>query len=228
MSQRIARPSGGESNGSGGFDFRRVVEGAIQGDSAARDVLVREFYPRVRELVHRELQRGFRQRHRWILPLFSTGDVVQEVFQRVLDELDRFEGDDEDTFVRYLSSMVTHRLLDAVRFHEAQRRDGRRQRQVGTTSFEEAAAAPDPSPAAGAASSEHLKIFREVVSAFPARRALLLEMRLVHGESYAQIAARLGFPTADAARKAFQLARARMAIELRRRGLRPMDDTQAP
>ena len=80
------------------MDFRSTVDRTVGGDLEARDALVRQFYPRVRELVHRELQRGFRQRHRWILPLFSTGDIVHEVFQQVLAELERFEGGDEETF----------------------------------------------------------------------------------------------------------------------------------
>ncbi len=202
-------------------DFNALVEGAVGGDERARDALIARFYPRVRQLVHRELQRSFRQRHRWILPLFSTGDVVHEVFCQVIQELERFEGGDEDTFVRYLSSIVTHRLVDAVRYHQAQRRDGRRQVQVGTTSYEGASVAPEPTPSRAAAVQEHLSLFREAIATFSSRRALLLEMRLIDGDSFARIAAKLGFPTADAARKAFHLARARLALELQRRGLRP-------
>jgi hypothetical protein len=45
-------------------------------------------YPKVRAIVHNQLEHDFRKHHRWILPLFSTGDIVQEVFVGVVNGID--------------------------------------------------------------------------------------------------------------------------------------------
>ncbi|MCC6672773.1 MAG: hypothetical protein IT458_17035, partial [Planctomycetes bacterium] len=66
------------------MDLQRTLAAAAAGDAAALQALAETLYPRVRELVHRELQHDFRRRHRWILPLFSTRDVVHDVFAAVL------------------------------------------------------------------------------------------------------------------------------------------------
>ena len=68
-------------------DWRSTVEAAARGDEAARDELVRNYADRVRSRVHAELEQDFRRNHRWILPLFSTRDVVQDVFVAVIRSL---------------------------------------------------------------------------------------------------------------------------------------------
>ncbi|MCA8943672.1 MAG: sigma-70 family RNA polymerase sigma factor [Planctomycetes bacterium] len=201
------------------MDLDRLQELACSGDRDAQAELIRRFYPRVQRMVHRELERDFRRQHRWLLPLFSTGDIVQEVFTGVIQSLDTFRAEDDDAFVKYLSTLVKHRLVDAVRHHEAGRRDARR--QVAPPTSVGPGAGDDPTPSLAASISEQLRAFREVLDAFPERERRLLELRLVEKEPFADLADKLAFPSSDAARKAFNQAQARLVVKLRSRGIHP-------
>ena len=93
---RAARSSASAENSIlGAVEWPRLLEGVRRGDEAAREQLVARFYPRVSAIVHRELERDLRPRRPWIWPLFSTGDIVQEVFVSAVDSMDRFTGSTE-------------------------------------------------------------------------------------------------------------------------------------
>jgi RNA polymerase sigma factor (sigma-70 family) len=208
------------------MDWKQKLAVAAGGDRAAREALAAEFYPRVRELVHKELQHDFRKHHRWIVPLFSTGDVVHEVFLGVLQGLEEFEGDDEQAFARYLGTLVHHRLIDAVRHHEAARRDARTDQDLETGQLDVAARAADPSPSLAASLNEQIGAYRQALAEFPERERLLLDLRLAGEETWAEIARRLGYPSEDAARKAFGATQARLLVKLRARGVRSPGDRE--
>ncbi len=207
------------------MDLQQTLARAAQGDRSALQSLLAELYPRVRELVHRELAQDFRRRHRWMLPLFSTGDVVQDVFVGVIQSLDGFVAADADALIRYTATLVQHRLLDSVRYHEAQRRDQRRRQDEPEEGL---GAAPiparDPTPSLTAALREQVGIYRAVLEDLPEKQRLLLELRLSDELPFATIATRLAIASADAARKAFHEAQARLLVKLRARGLKPPGD----
>jgi RNA polymerase sigma factor (sigma-70 family) len=204
--------------------FRARLAAAAAGERAAQDALVGEFYDRVSAVVHRQLQLDFRKRHPWILPLFSTRDVVQDVMTDVLRRLDSTDFPDPDAFVAYLATMVRNHLLGAVRYHEAQRRDNRRNRDVDVEAGNEPAADEVP-PAVAAALGEQIGIVRAAIEALPDRPRALVEMRLLQEQPFADIAQALGYASADAARNAFHDAHARLLVKLRAKGIRP-DATQ--
>ncbi len=202
------------------MDLARLTAQAAAGDLVARDELVCRFLPDVRELVHRELASDFRRQHRWILPLFSTGDVVQEVLLSVVTSLDRFEGDDDSAFTRFLVTLVKHRLVDAIRHHEAGCRDVRRNAaRGGEEGADDFAAVADPTPSLAASLGEQVGIFRDVLTSFDLRERTLLELRLVDELQFSELAQRLGYGSEDSARKAFRAAQARLLVRLRARGL---------
>jgi RNA polymerase sigma-70 factor (ECF subfamily) len=206
------------------MDLQAQLARAAAGDVAAREAIAAQFYPQVRELVHRELQHDFRKHHRWIVAAFSTGDVVQEVFVGVLEGLAGFDGD-EAAFPRFLATLVKHRLVDAVRHHEAARRDARKAVEPGTAVLGARGGANDPTPSLAAALSEQLGAFRAALAEFPERERLLLELRLVDEAPWHDVAARLGYPSDDAARKAFRGVQSRLLVKLRRRGVRAPGET---
>lgn len=207
-------------------DWAELARRCVDGDAAARAELVQRFYPRVQTAVHRQLQGDFRQRHRWILPLFSTRDVVQDVFAQVVDGLDGCDFPDEDAFLGYLSTMVRNRLLDAVRFHEAKKRDARR--DARDTDAEVTVDRPDERqvvPALAAQLAEQAAVLRAVLEELPERQRALVTMRIVDEETFPTIASRLGYASAETARQAFVEAQARLLVKLRARGVRPPGDT---
>lgn len=197
--------------------FVAMLDRARAGDRQAQDELITRFYPRVRQTVHRRLEHDLRKHQRWIAPLFSTSDVVQEVFVGVVRTLDAFDGDSEEDFVRYLSGAVRNRLIDALRHHEAGRRDGRR------ASAESAGPEPagvDPTPSLAASLAEQIQVYRSALTDLGERDRRVLELRLEQEQRFASIARTMEFPSADAARKAFAKAQARLLAKLHLLGLR--------
>jgi len=194
------------------IDFMRTLEAARQGEEQALQDLFQRFYPRVQVLVHRSLAGDLRVNRPWLSSVFSTGDVVQEVFQSVLRNLDGFRGKDEDAFAGYLSIVVRNRLIDSIRFHQAARRD---RRMVGGAVDEQEPESRGSGPATQLASAEDVSRFREALATFPERERLLLRERLERRERFQDLADQLGYPSADAARKAFYAAQARLLLRLR-------------
>lgn len=204
------------------MDLARTLEAAARGDRAALQTLLNEFYPQVREVVHKELHHDFRKHHRWMLPLFSTGDIVQDVFVCVVKGLSGFAVEDESSFARYLATLVEHRLLDAVRFHEAARRDHRRLTEEPDGGLDAmACGSADPTPSVLASVNEQVSVYRAVLATFTEKQRLLLDLRLADDLPFTDIAVRLGIASADAARKAFHEAQAKLLVKLRARGIRP-------
>ena len=64
--------------------LRASIVGAATGDETAQERVVDACYMHVKQLVHRDLEQDFRKRHKWIMPLFSTHDVVHEVLAAVV------------------------------------------------------------------------------------------------------------------------------------------------
>lgn len=196
-----------------------LIVAAAGGDDAACGRLVEACYADVRARVHKELQGDFRKRHKWILPLFSTHDVVHEVLAAVVRDLADTQFAGPEPFFAYLGTLVRHRLLDAVRFHEAARRDSRK--QVEEPSVGMAAIAADPreaTPTLAASLGERAGLVREALAELPERQRRMLELRLLEDQTFPQIKAALGYASDETARQAFHDAQARLLVKLRVKG----------
>lgn len=189
--------------------FLETLEAARSGDSSALDQLFRDFYPRVQAMVHRSMSSGLRQTRPWLARRFSTGDVVQEVFRSVLRDVGSFAGKTEEAFCGYLSMIVRNRLIDAIRFHEAARRDGRRANsRDGVIELE------DPK-AQDREDDEDAEAFHRAMSKLPEKDQVLLRSRIEIGETFPVLAERLGYSSAKSVRRAFYALQARFLIHLR-------------
>lgn len=196
-----------------------AIVAAAAGDRDARERIVGACLPGVRAMVHASLQQDFRQRHRWMLPLFSTQDVVHEVLTAVVQDLADTQFDGPEPFCAYLGTLVRHRLLDAVRFHEAARRDGRRQAAEPTAGL--AGVAEDrreATPTLAASLGERAGLVRDALHELPERQRRLLELRLIEDRTFGQIREALGYASDETARQAFHDAQARLLVKLRVRG----------
>jgi RNA polymerase sigma factor (sigma-70 family) len=206
-----------QSTESAPFAFSETLAAARSGEGEARDRLVRRLYPRVERMVHLALARDLRLSRPWLLSRFSTGDVVQEVFRSLIQDLDGFAGNTEDAFIGYLAMIIRNRLMDAIRFHEAVQRDGRRTAQ----GIEDGEGEPlGPGPSTGADCDGELEHFRAVLETFPQREQLLLRARLEQGLQFQELADQLGFASKFAARRAFYAAKALLVIRMRQRAMR--------
>lgn len=193
-------------------DFSAVLQAARSGDAQALETLAERFYPTVQRMVHQRLEMDLRTSRPWLTARFSTGDVVQEVFLGVLRDLDAFGGDNEGAFAGYLAMVVRNRIIDAVRFHEAECRDGRRP-GITAESIDLAGSAQDP--ASEAARSEQTERLHSALAQFEPRERLLLRARLEELATFGELAAQLGFATESGARRAYYAAQARLALVLK-------------
>ncbi|MEM6571158.1 MAG: sigma-70 family RNA polymerase sigma factor [Planctomycetota bacterium] len=199
-------------------EFEPLLRAARGGDADALDRLFRRYYPRVEELVHVGLVRDLRRGRPWLLARFSTGDIVQDVFRRLLQDLGAFAGNDEDSFISYLVTSARHRLLDEIRYHEAARRDGRR---TADGLDEQLHARAASTPASDAADAEEVEVFREVLETFPERERYLLRARIEQEVHFKDLAAQLGYSSGHAARRAFYAAQAQLVVRLKQRSGSP-------
>ena len=207
-------------------DWRALVARCRAGDRTAQGEIVSLFQDRVRARVHKELQDDFRKHHGWMLALFSTRDVVQDVLCAVVTALGSGDFADEDAFAGYLATMARNRLLDAVRHHEAQKRDARRElRDVESELVRDHQDPAMPTPALAAQLAEQAGLVNEVLAGLDPRRRALITLRLVDEKTYPMIAQELGYASAETARQAFVEAQARLLVKLRARGLRPPGET---
>jgi RNA polymerase sigma factor (sigma-70 family) len=192
-------------------EFEALLGAARAGDQAARERLAARYYPRVEAMVHRELARDMRQNRPWMSARFSTGDVVQDVFRSLLQDLSQFEGRSEDAFVGYLSMVIRNRLVDALRFHEAARRDGRRTSVLP----EEPDSSTQPiGPGTRMAASEEIERYQDALAQFSEKEQLLIRARLECQTSFPDLAQQLGYSSKWAASRAFYAAQAKLLILL--------------
>ena len=154
------------------------------------------------------------------MPLFSTHDVVHEVLIAVVRDLADTQFAGREPFYAYLGTLVRHRLLDAVRCHEAARRDGRRQVAEPTAGLAGVATdARELTPTLAASLGERALLVRDALAELPERQRRLLELRLLEGATFPQIQAALGYASDETARQACHDAQARLLVKLRVRGL---------
>lgn len=192
---------------------------AASGDERAQEQVVATCYAPVKRLVHRDLEQDFRKRHRWIMPLFSTHDVVHEVLAAVVKDLSDTSFAGPERFFAYLGTLVRHRLLDAVRFHEAARRDDRKKVAEPTVGMAQLAAdRRETTPTMAASLGERAGLVRDALQELPERQRRLLELRLLEDATFPQIRDALGYSSDETARQAFQDAQARLLVKLRVRG----------
>ncbi|MBK8101445.1 MAG: sigma-70 family RNA polymerase sigma factor [Planctomycetes bacterium] len=197
-------------------ELQAAIVAAAKGDVVAQDRIVALCQQQVRALVHRELELDFRKRHRWILPLFSTQDVVHEVLLAVVRDLREAAFAAAPAFHAFLATLVRHRLIDAVRFHEADRRDARRQQ--GDDGVVDAAGQREATPTLAASLAERAGLVQQALAELPERHRRLLELRLLDGATFPAIAEALGYASAESARQSCLDAQARLLVKLRARG----------
>ena len=192
----MARPSRPAED----FDLPGTLRAVRAGDEALLAKLANRYYPRVKSLVHRRLRHDFRRNHSWIQSAFSTGDVVQNVFLRVLASLDNVRCTEESAFLNYLAAMVENHLLDALRHHQADRRDARRDKNSDSAMLEALAkAAPGLSPSHDASMREQVDALRSILQSLTGKQQEVWKLRVQRHRSFAEIADQLGYASADVA-----------------------------
>ncbi len=193
-------------------NFLATLRAAQDGDVNATEDLFRQFYPQVKQAVHHSLSTDLRNSRPWLTARFSTGDVVQDVFRSVLSDLGAFGGESERAFSGYLAMVVRNRIIDAIRFHEAERRDGRIDADLAAAADH---STPDDSPQRQAESSEAFEALQAALAELPEKEQLLMRARFDGSATFEELKERLGYSSAASARRAFFALQARLAMKLK-------------
>ena len=171
---------------------------ARQGDDRALEPLFARYLPRLRRWASGRLPR-------WARDAGDTQDLVQETLIAVFKQVDRFEPRREGAFQAYLRQAVMNRIRNAVR-DRSRRPDG--------TSIDDALPSRDESPLERTIGTERLERYEAALARLRSIDREAIVARVEMGCSYQEMAAMLGLPSPNAARKAAQRALVRLAAEL--------------
>jgi RNA polymerase sigma-70 factor (ECF subfamily) len=94
-----------------------LLEKAKAGDEQALSLVFEQYRRRLSVLVHFKLSPRSRE-------LSEVDDVVQETYLRAFRDVDRFTYQTPGSFLRWLSSIADHVIVDQVRYRNRDRRAG--------------------------------------------------------------------------------------------------------
>jgi RNA polymerase sigma-70 factor (ECF subfamily) len=184
--------------------FGRLLTAARAGDEEALAMLHRRFAPAVLARVRSRLPPGLR---RW----YDTADIAQSVFAEVLRDIGRFEDRGETRFRHWLYRKAESEVWGKMR-REFGARGHRRQDLLGDEDREALLARGTTPSSAAAGREERARLARALETLTPEQRSVI-HLRAHEGLAFADVAQRLGLPSADAARVRY----ARTLLELRKR-----------
>jgi RNA polymerase sigma factor (sigma-70 family) len=177
-----------------------LLRKAQSGDRLALERLLARYLPRLRQWASGRLPARARA-------IVDTGDLVQETVIAACRHLGTLDIRHDGALQAYLRQAIKNRIIDAYR---------RSSRRPAHTALPEDVAADGVSPLDAAIGEEMRRQYEAGLTSLndDDREAIVLRVEL--GCDYADIAARLKKPSADAARMAVTRALAHLAREMRR------------
>ena len=162
-----------------------LLEKAKAGDEAALSRAFEKHQRRLAVLVHFKLSPRARE-------FSDLEDVVQETYLRAFRDIDRFTYQSAGSFIRWLSSIADHVIVDRVRYQNRERRAGE---EVPFRSPSNPAG-PEPAdtctPSRLFAQQEAVERLLGRLSALPDDYRQAIVMAKIEGLSTAEMAERLG------------------------------------
>ena len=146
---------------------------------------------------------------RWARDLADTDDLVQDTLLQTFKRIDNFEPRRVGALQAYLRQAVLNRLRDELR------RKGRQPDATDLDGLELDAAA---SPLEEAIGREAVECYERALERLKPEEREAIIARVEMDYTYEELAAALGKPTPDAARKAAQRALLRLAEEMKHGG----------
>jgi RNA polymerase sigma-70 factor, ECF subfamily len=177
-----------------------LLQRARDGDQQALNALFARYLPLLRRWATGRLPQ-------WARDMADTHDLVQETLLQTFKKIDTFEYRGEGALQAYLRQVLVNRIRQEFR-KTARRPDG--------TDLDEEHADPSPSPLEEAIGQQALDTYERALERLRSDERETIIARVEIGLSYEELAAVLGKPTADAARKAAQRAVIRLAQEMDR------------
>lgn len=108
-----------------GGDLSRALEAAQNGDSAARETLFRECYPKVLRAVRRKFRTNNSMRS-----LYDSTDFASDVMKSLAANLDHLSFPTVDHLVAFLARVAEQKVIDEHRKRHTLKRDVSRERRI--------------------------------------------------------------------------------------------------
>jgi RNA polymerase sigma factor (sigma-70 family) len=191
-------PTADSGSGSGGDTTIRLLERARAGDATAVEQLFARLIPKLERWASGRLPR-------WARGNVDTSDLVQETVLETFRRLDSFEPRGEGALDAYVRQAFINRLRNQLR------------RAIARPPPQELdSAAPDDatSPLEAAIGRETLERYEAGLERLDPDERDAVVTRVELGFSYAEVAAALGKPSADAARMAVARALVKLATAM--------------
>jgi len=178
-----------------------VFGGEADVDQTGWDALIVSYLPRLKEFAERHLPAAARSG-------LGADDVVQDVVMKGIRQRHRFEFRHDEALMAYLRTSIRHRIVDELR-------KAQRQPTLGSSRFHEPVYR-GASPLGQVIARSHARRYRRALAALRDRDRRLIELRIDHGLSYEEIAARLGMRSESAVRMALRRALDRLDAKVNR------------
>ena len=178
----------------------RLLAFARAGNREAVEILYARYFPRLRRWASGRLPP-------WARDAQETQDLVQDTLLQALRHLEHFEPHHEGALQAYLRQTLLNRIRDELR---------RIRRRPAVTALDGREMERGPSPLEAAIGNEAIVRYEEALTRLRPEEREAVIARVELGYSYAELAASLGKPSPDAARKAAERALVQLAEEMRR------------
>jgi RNA polymerase sigma-70 factor (ECF subfamily) len=170
------------------------------GEVAAREALLRRYWPRLERWARGRLPAGARD-------LYETGDLVQETMLKALGRLEAFEPQHDGALQAYFRAAILNRIRSLAK--QAHRRGVQIDLDSGI-------AGGGPSPLEQAIGRDTLERYERALERLRPDDREAIQLKVELGLPYPEIARSLGKPTITAARMAVSRALYRLAHEMQR------------
>jgi len=209
-------PTGNRPGDDAAEDSLSLVREAQAGDRAAYERLFAHFYPRVLGIVRARLGERLRR-------LGDSGDFAQEAMVQAIRSFDRFEVRTRAELVGWLAKIVEFRM------REANQRANVREPELADVAAEVGESIdsgrllvdpedPGSRPLSQLLRSERAAAVALCLAELPEPQRELMVRRIYQGASWDAIAAKLDYPSPDAARMAYGRVRVELGKRLAERG----------
>jgi len=178
-----------------------LVERARAGDRVAIELIAERYHAALRRFAHGRVPATARG-------VLDTGDIVQVAIMRTLERLDHIDSSLRGSLLAYLRSAILNQIRDEIR-------RARRRPRLGELSDQ--LPGRDQDPVDEVISREQRERYDLAVLRLPLDQQEAFLMRMEMDCSYAEIAAAVGRPSAEAARMLVRRAIRTMTKLLRQR-----------
>lgn len=187
------------------------------GEVSALDPLVRRYQPALRLFVDRRLAalQNCAARAR-----IDPDDVLQECLKTAIEKLGSFEYRGPGSLYGWMETIAANKVSDAMDYWEADKRSAHRERPLGSSPIDTSSSPPDPpdrgpGPRTSLEVAERDRRLAAALNSLPGRMSKILMLRSHFDAEWADIAAAVGSPSADAVRKEHSMAAHLLAAQLR-------------